>query len=427
MQIEINEKHAKDKYHFHERNEDDEMQHVVIQNFEHSIKVLNKWKHRWKDWKKLKDKNDVDFSQIKFHVEQKCDSIHVYQFDNIIIVENENDKMIKKYDISHSRNRKVRENYQNDLKNNDDQIVRQKLKRMRIWIEIDDKKFDFEEISIVEDNFQFEKKKSFRWRRKFSTTSKIDDFNDDNIRFIVDDSDDRRMNKQDFITFMRQLNFKVRIEIVENNDVSQHVKQQVQIEIVKDVRRFSQSRSQISNRKSSSKSSRFLFFIVINQQKDLSTHHEEFDEIVEIQKVDINEDRSQNKEELILVDSNNNDISFHFIFDIFDKYFKNQFESIVVRRNCQVILKRKDSDDDDIERISSRHRQRLHRIDNDDDDTTRVSFHHAYSKLSIVIFSTFRSFMNRIAQFVDEDDEIAAEKQRRLAAFEEFDFEEKSS
>lgn len=226
---------------------------------------------------------------------------------------------------------------------------------------------------------------------------------------------------------MRQLNFKIRIEIVENNDVSQHVKQQVQIEVVKDVRRFSQSRSQISNRKSLSKSSRFLFFIVINQQKDLSTHHEEFDEIVEIQKVDINEDRSQNKEELILVDNNNNDISFHFIFDIFDKYFKNQLESIVVRRNRQVTFKRKDSDDDDIERISSRHRQRLHRIDNDDDDTTRVSFHHAHSKLSIVIFSTFRSFMNRIAQLVDEDDEIAAEKQRRLVALEKFDFEEKSS
>ena len=424
LQAETSGEHAKGKYHPHERNEGDEIEHNVAQDLEHPARALDKWKHRWEDWKKPKDKGDAGPSQAKPHAEQKRGPAHAYQFGNTIIVEDEDGEVVKKYDIPHSRG--ARGGYQNGPKGSDGQAVRQGLKRMGTWAGIGGKESGPGETPAAEGSAQPEKKEPPRWRRKFSTAPEPDDPDDDNIRFTVGDTGGRRMSKQDFITSMRQLDPKARIEAVEDSDAPQHVKQQVHAEAAKDPRRPSQPRPEAPDRGSSSGSARFPFPTPTNMQRDLPTHQEEPGETAEIQKVGTNEDRPQGKEGLALVDSNSKDIPFHSVSDTLGKYSMNQPESAAARRRRQATLQRKDSDDDGTERIPPRHQQRLQRVDSDDDGTARVPPHHAHPKLSVTTSSTSRSPMGRTAKPADEGGETAAEKSRRLAALGEPDPEEGS-
>ena len=426
LEAETSGEHAKGKYHPHERNEGDEMEHALAQDLEHPVRALNKLKHRWEDWKKPKDKGDAGPSQGKPHAEQKRGPAHAYQFGNTIIVEDEDGEVVKKYDIPHSRNRGARGGYQNGPKSGDGQAVRQGLKRMGTWAGIGGKESGPGETPAAEGSAQPEKKEPPRWRRKFLTAPEPDDPDDDNIRFTVGDSGGRRMSKQDFITSMRQLDPKARIEAVEDSDAPHHVKQQVHAEAAKDAGHPSQPRPEAPGRGSSSGSARFPFPTPTDTQRDLPTHQEEPGETAEIQKVGTNEDRPQGKEGLALVDSNNNDIPFHSVPDTLGKYSMNQPESAAARRRRQATLQRKDSDDDGTERIPPRHRQRLQRVDSDDDGTARVPPHHTHPRLSVTTSSTSRSPMGRTAKPADEGGETAAEKRRRLAALGEPDPEEGS-
>ncbi|KAG6989764.1 5'-AMP-activated protein kinase subunit gamma [Physcia stellaris] len=426
LEAETSGEHAKGKYHPHERNEGDEMEHALAQDVEHPARALNKLKHRWEDWKKPKDKGDAGPSRGKPHAEQKRGPAHAYQFGNTIIVEDEDGEVVKKYDIPHSHNRGARGGYQNGPKSGDVQAVRQGLKRMGTWAGIGGKEPGPRETPAAEGSTQPEKKEPPRWRRKFSTAPEPDDPDDDHIRFTVGDSGGRRMSKQDFITSMRQLDPKARIEAVEDSDAPHHVKQQVHAEAAKDAGHPSQPRPEAPGRGSSSGSARFPFPSPINTQRDLPTHQEEPGETAEIQKVGTNEDRPQGKEGLALVDSNNNDIPFHSVPDTLGKYTMNQPESAAARRRRQATLQRKDSDDDGTERIPPRHQTRLQRLDSDDDGTARVPPHHTQPRLSVTTSSTSRSPMGRTAKPADEGGETAAEKRRRLAALGEPDPEEGS-
>lgn len=427
LQAETSGEHAKGKYHPHERNEGEEMEKAIAEDVEHPVKTFNKWKQRWEGWKKPKEGEDADPSQPKAHVEQKRGPAHAYQFGNTIIVEDEDGEVVKKYDIPHTRNRGGRDGYQGGPKNSDGQAVRQGLKRMGTWAGIGGKEIAPGDTSTAEGSTQPEKKEPPRWRRKFSMVPEPDDPDDDKIRFTVGDTGGRRMSKQDFITSMRQLDPKARIEAVEDSDAPQHVKQKVQAEAVQEVQGSNKARPGAFSRGSSG-SARFPFPSAAQLQGDLETHHEEPGETAEIQKVNTNEDRPQGKEGLTLVDSNNDEIPFHSVPDTLNKYTMGQPESAAARRRREAAqLQRQDGGDVGTERIPPRHRQRLQRVDSDDDGTDRVPPHHTHPRLSVTTSSTSRSPMGRTAKPSDnEERETAAEKRRRLAALGESDPEERS-
>lgn len=424
LEAETSGEHAKGKYHPHEKNEGEELEHEVAQDIEHPMKTVDKWKHRLEGWRKPKDKDGATASEPKAPVEHKRGQAHAYQFGNTIIVEDEDGEVVKKYEIPHTRSRGGRGGYQDGPWNTEGQAVRQGIKRMGTWAGIGSKEEPTGEATTAEGSAQPEKKEPPKWRRKFSHAPEPEDPDDDKIRFTVGDSGGRRMSKADFITSMKQLDPKARIEAVEDSDAPQHVKQEVQAEAVKDARRASQPRPKPSGRESSTGSARFPFPSPAQQQGgDLETH-QEVAETAEVQKVGTHEDRPQGKEGLALVDSNNNDIPFHSVPDSLNKYSSGQPESAAARRRRQATLQRKDSEDDGTERIPPRHQQRLQRVDSDDDGTARVPPHHP--KLSVTT-SHSRSPMGRTASASaphrtgEEEGETAAEKRRRLAALGEAD------
>ena len=415
LQAETSGEHAKGKYHPHEKNEGEQMEHAVSENVEHPVRAFNKWKQRWEGWKKSKDQDGAGPSQPRAPAEQKRGPAHAYQFGNTIIVEDEDGEVVKKYDIPHGRGRGGRGGYQDGSRDFDNQAVRQGLKRMGTWAGIGSKEPDPKEEPTTEGS---EKKEPPRWRRKFSTVPEPDDPDDDKIRFTVGDTGGRRMSKQDFIASMKQLDPKARIEAVEGSDVPRHVKQEVQADAVKDARRSSQPRPEAPSRGNSSGSARFPFPSSSQQQGgDLPTHHEDPRETAEIQKVGSHEDRPQGKEGLTLVDSNNEDIPFHSVPDSLNKYSVNQPESAAARRRRLATLQGINNNND--ERTPARHRPKFQRKDSDDDGTARIPPHHPHPKLSVNTSSTSRSPMGRTASSsnpIDEGGETAAEKRRRLAA-----------
>lgn len=416
LQAETSGEHAKGKYHPHEKNEGEEMEHAVTDNVEHPVRAFNKWKQRWEGWKKPRDQDGAGPSQPGAPAEHKRGPAHAYQFGNTIIVEDEDGEVVKKYEIPHGRNRGGRGGYQDGSKDFDSQAVRQGLKRMGTWAGIGSKEPDPKEEPTTEGS---EKKEPPRWRRKFSIVPEADDPDDDKIRFTVGDTGGRRMSKQDFIASMRQLDPKARIEAVEDSNVPHHVKQEVHAEAVKDARRSSQPRPEAPGRGNSSGSARFPFPSSSQQQSgDLPTHHEDPRETAEIQKVGSHEDRPQGKEGLTLVDSNNEDIPFHAVPDSVNKYSANQPESAAARRRRLATLQGTKSDNDD--RVPPRHQPKFQRVDSDDDGTARIPPHHPHPKLSVNTSSTSRSPMGRTVSSstkpLDEGGETAAEKRRRLAA-----------
>ena len=417
LQAETSGEHAKGKYHPHEKNEGEEMEHAVTDNVEHPVRAFNKWKQRWEGWKKPRDQDGAGPSQPRVPAEQKRGPAHAYQFGNTIIVEDEDGEVVKKYDIPHGRNRVGgRGGYQDGPKDFDSQAVRQGLKRMGTWAGIGSKEPDPKEEPTTEGS---EKKEPPRWRRKFSIVPEADDPDDDKIRFTVGDTGGRRMSKQDFIASMRQLDPKARIEAVADSNVPHHVKQEVHAEAVKDARPSSQPRPEAPGRGNSSGSARFPLPSSSQQQSgDLPTHHEDPRETAEIQKVGSHEDRPQGKEGLTLVDSNDEDIPFHAVPDSVNKYSANQPESAAARRRRLATLQGTKSDNDD--RVPPRHQPKFQRVDSDDDGTARIPPHHAHPKLSVNTSSTSRSPMGRIVSSstkpLDEGGETAAEKRRRLAA-----------
>lgn len=425
LQAETSGEHAKGKFHPHGKNEGDEMKHEVARNVEHPVNAVNKWKHRFEDWRKPKNIDGAGSSQPKAPVEHKRGPAQAYQFGNTIIVEDEDGEVIKKFEIPHTRNKGARGGYQDGPKNAEGHTVRQGIKRMGTWAGIGGKEHTADGTATAEGGAQPEKKEPPAWRRKFSTAPEPEDPDDDKIRFTVGDTGGRRMSKADFIASMRQLDPKARIEAVEDSDAPQHVKQEVQAEAVKEHRRVSQTRPQPSGRGLSSGSARFPFPTPAQQQGDLETHQEEL-ETAEVQKVGTHEDRPQGPEGLTLVDSNNNDIPFHSVPDTLNKYSSGHPESAAARRRREATLQRKDSDDDGTERVPPRHQhpRRLQRVDSDDDGTERVPPYHP--KPSGATTSHSHSPMGRRASTgkvnpSEEGGETAAEKRRRLAALGEAD------
>jgi len=364
--------HAKGKYHPHEKNEGDDLLHAVDDGLQHPYRNLKK---KLGAWNGLKRHHDEAGPSVQKPPEHKRGPAHAYQFGNTIIVEDEDGEVVKKYELPAPEKKKRGEMNRGGSSYVDQVATRQRLHRMGTWVGLGGKDAETE----VGPSNEAATKDSPKKRKK----SAIVDDDDERIRFTVN-TGGRRMNKQDFIRQIQQLDPKARCEMVQESDVPDEVKQEARDHARqhRTAEQSSKSRSQPQRRQSQLPKHN-------KQPQSTTTREEPVGEMAEIQKVGSNPDRAHDPEGLALVDSHREDIPYHSVPESLAKYSTGQ-ESAAQRRRL-LASARKDSDDDGTERVSP-------------------------SQQSSSQQDTRPSTLDRQTSHMAETGETRAERRRRLAA-----------
>lgn len=332
LEHETSGEHAKSKHHPHEKNEGDELFQVVSDGIQHPSHPYRDLKKKLGAWHGLKRQQSEAGPSVQ-KPEQKRGPAHAYQFGNTIIVEDEDGEVVKKYDLP-SPEKKRRDLGARGSSNVDPAGSRQRLHRMGTWVGLSkdtEAEADLSNEAAAKDSSKKRKK------------SAIVDNDDDRIRFTVN-SGGRRMNKQDFIKQIQQLDPKARCEMVQESDVPEEVKQEAR-DHARDDRRAepSKPRSQPQRQRSQ-----------LPQRDRKATHEgpepaspeERLSETANIQNVGSDPDRAQGPDGLTLVDSTGEDIPYHSVPESVAKHSTGQESAAQRRRALALTAARKDSDDD---------------------------------------------------------------------------------
>ena len=321
-------KYAKGKFHPHEENEGEELEHKASAILEHpeqaSRNMLKKF-GGWDGWKR-KDKERAGPPEPEnFAPEHKRVPAHAYQFGNTVIVENEDGEVVKKYELpSQPKRRGVRGGVQDGPGHFDMEPMRQGLKRMGTWAGFHDRDGASEPDNQGEASGQ-------QRRRKQSVV----DPDDERIRFTVG-SGGRRMSKQDFIKQIQDMDPRARIQTVEESDVPESVKQEVRAGAAQE---SDQARTSARVRSGST-------LAPLNEQGQPD------EQMPVVRRMSTTEDGPAGPEGLTLTDSNDQDIPFHNVSESVHRRAGSE-ETAAQRRRRQA-LSRIDSDDDGTERIPPR-------------------------------------------------------------------------
>ena len=306
LERETSGKHAKGKFHPHERNEGEELEHKAAQLLEHpeqSTRRMLKKFGGWEGWKR-KEKDVAGPAEHAAEApEHKRVPAHAYQFGNTVIVENEDGEVVKKYELpSTAKRRGVRGGVQDGPGHFDVAPMRQGLKRMGTWAGLGAKGAVPESGTEGHPSGQQKKRKQ-----------SVVDPDDDRIRFTVG-TGGRRMSKQDFIQQIQRMDPKARMQTVEESDVPESVKQEVRDDAAEE---YDQDQGD--------------------------------EQMPVVHRIDTAEDRPRGNEGLTLTDSNNQDVPFHNVPKSVQKVTGR--EETAAERRRRIALSRKDSDDDGTERI----------------------------------------------------------------------------
>ncbi|KAK4693053.1 sodium/hydrogen antiporter, partial [Lecanoromycetidae sp. Uapishka_2] len=335
LERETSGEHAKGKYHPHEKNEGEELQHTISETLGHPEQAGKKM------WKKLghgfhrKDKDDSEPSELKEPKapkphEHKRGPAHAYQFGNTIIVEDEDGEVVKKYDLPSQPKRR---GVQDGAGHFDSAPMRQQLKRMGTWAGFGGKGESPEEgeASTQEGGKEPAKK------RKQS----VIDPDDDRIRFTVG-TGGRRMSKQDFIQQIQKMDPKARVQAVEESDVPEIIKQEVRADATQEA---GQSRPTARQRSGSKPTQPTLSPLGEGDQPD--------DDMPIVRRLSTTDDRPRGNDGLTLITSNNSEIPFHNVPDSVHKASSKSGDGgeTAAQRRRRLALRRMDSDDDGTERV----------------------------------------------------------------------------
>jgi len=317
--------HAKGKFHPHERNEGEELEHSASAILEHpeqtSRRLLKKF-GGWDGWKR-KEKEGGGSSQPGEEIpEHKRVPAHAYQFGNTVIVENEDGEVLKKYELPpQAKARGGRGGVQNSPVHFNTKPLRQGLKRMNTWAGLGGKE-------AAPDTDPQDDPSDAQKKRKQSTV----DPDDDRIRFTVGIGG-RRLSKQDFIKQIQEMDPRARIETVEESDVPESIKQEVRADAVEESRQAPSSMKAQPGSKLS----------------PLSEQDQPDDDMPMVRRLSTTEDRPRGNEGLTQIDSNNQDIPFHNVPHSLQKHAGTS--ETAAQRRRRLALSRADSYDDGTERV----------------------------------------------------------------------------
>lgn len=335
LQWETNGKHAKGKYHPHEKNEGEEWEHTVNEAFGHPEQAGKKMWKRLGDGFKRKDKEADGSSEPKAPPkapEHKRGPAHAYQFGNTIIVEDEDGEVVKKYDLpSQPKRRGFRGGVQDGPEHFGTAPMRQQLKRMGTWAGFGGQGEPSEQ---GESSAQEGSKDPTKKRQQT-----VVDPDDDRIRFTVG-TGGRRMSKQDFIQQIQNMDPKARVQAIEESDVPEVVKQEVRADATQEA---GKSRPTARPRAGSKPNQPTLSPLGEGDQPD--------SEMPIVRRLSTTEDRPRGQDGLTLVTSND-EVPFHNVPDSVHKASSKSGEGeTAAQRRRRQALRRIDSDDDGTERI----------------------------------------------------------------------------
>jgi NhaP-type Na+/H+ or K+/H+ antiporter len=334
LQKETSGEHAKGKFHPHEKDEGEELEHTISATLSHPEQASRKmWKKlgHWDGWK-AKDKDAAGSSEPK-PVEHKRGPAHAYQFGNTIIVEDEDGEVVKKYDLPHqSRRRGLRGGVQDGPGHLDATSIRQGLKRMGTWAGLGGKHEEADQSETLGELSGAEGKEPNKKRK-----TSIVDPDDDRIRFTVSGSGGRRMSKQDFIQQIQSMDPKARVKAVEDSDIPEDVKQEVRA----DAGEQSSRRRPTTKTGASSRAAPQLL-------SPLSEHERVDEDMAVVRRVSTSQDKPKGPNNLTLVTSNE-EIPSHDVSESVQR--RAGAEETAAQRRRRVALSRADSEDDGTERI----------------------------------------------------------------------------
>lgn len=317
--------HAKGKYHPHEKNEGEELEHATASAIEHPMQASRKLMKfgGWDGWKK-KDKGPVTPAEPKANpMEHKHVPAHAYQFGNTVIVENEDGEVVKKYELpSQPRQRRgVRGGVQDGPSHFNPTPMREGLKRMGTWVGVHGKEGSGEADGSGEASGAGKKRKE-----------SVVDPDDDRIRFTVG-TGGRRMSKQDFISQIQSMDPKARIQAVNESDIPETVKEEVRADAHEEV-----SNAQPQPRARSG-----------SKLQPADEQPQPDDQMPVIRRHSTAQDRPRGDQGLTLTDSNDQDIPFHNVPASVQKHTGK--EETAAQRRRRRALERRDSEDDGTDRV----------------------------------------------------------------------------
>ncbi|MCJ1363808.1 hypothetical protein MMC16_002917 [Acarospora aff. strigata] len=318
LRAETSGEHAKGKYHPHEKNEGEEMMHAIDDGLHHPSHPYQNLKKKLGAWHGLKrNQSEAGPSAEKLPPERKRGPAHAYQFGNTIIVEDEDGEVVKKYELPTPEKRKRGNMNRRGSSYADPTANRQRLHRMGTWVGIGAKDGQGAETEAGPSGETTTKEQAKK--RKKST---VLDEDDDRIRFTVN-AGGRRMNKEDFIRQIQQLDPKAQCEAIQDSNVPEEVKKEAREHAREHSRAEQSSKSRSQPQRQQSK-------LPKSDDKE-SPAQSGGKNKPEIQRVGSDPDRAAGPDGLTLVDSHGEDIPYHSVPESVAKYSSGQ-ESAAQRR-----------------------------------------------------------------------------------------------
>ncbi len=316
--------HSKGKHHPHERTEGEEIRHAVQDGVQHPYRNLKKRLGTWHGLKRNQSEAGPSEEREKPPPERKRGPAHAYQFGNTIIVEDEDGEVVKKYQLPTPEKKKRGDLARRGSNYVDPAATRQRLHRMGTWVGLSAKEAETEAGPADAASKDTPKK-----RKK----SAIVDDDDDRIRFAVN-TGGRRMNKEDFIRQIQQLDPKARCEAVQNSDVPEEVKQEARDHAREHKRAEQASKSRFRPQRHQTQTLKPL---------DKQTASEDTGpDVPQLQRVGSDPDRAHGPEGLTLVDSHGDDIPYHSVPDSVAKHSTGQESAAQRRRRLAALSKKTD-------------------------------------------------------------------------------------
>lgn len=371
--------HAKGKFHPHEKNEGEELEHRLEEGLAHPEQASRKIFKKLGNWDGFKKKEKAPApdapSEPKPQEHKSGVPARAYQFGHTLIVEDEDGEVLKKIDLTGQAQRGGRGGVQNGPHHFDTAPMRQGLKRMGTWAHMGGKGD-----GTVQGEPTGESSKQAKVRKK-----PVVDPDDDRIRFTVG-SGGRRMSKKEFVEQLQQLDPKARRQVVNDSDVPEAVKDEVHAEAVGEV---GQRRPSTRPRAESKRSPNRPGLAPVDEQNQNLEEGEGGTML--LRRISTSEDKPKGDNNLALIDSDDQAIPFHSVPESIQKYAGK--DETAAQRRRRMALDRKDSDDDGIERVPP-------------------------SQLATGRTELQRSPMSRLgaSQHQEPEGETQAERRRRLAA-----------
>lgn len=322
--------HSKGNHQPHARNEGDELRHAVQDGIHHPYRNMKKKLGAWHGMKRHQSEAGPSEEREKRPPERKRGPAHAYQFGNTIIVEDEDGEVVKKYQLP-TPEKKTRGGLPRRGTSYAGPAARQHLHRMGTWVGLSAKDGAETEAGPSDAASKDPPKK----RKK---TAIVDD-DDDRIRFTVN-TGGRRMNKEDFIRQIQQLDPKAQCEAVQNSDVPDEVKEEVRqhAKAHSSAEQTSTSRSRPQRTHTQPPKS--------TVKKTAASAEGGGVEMPRIQRVGSDPDRAHGPDGLVLVDSHGDDIPYHSVPDSVAKYSTGS-ESAAQRRRALAAAASSSRDADD--------------------------------------------------------------------------------